>query len=328
MRWAIDFSIPASPFPISHTSKVLSLGSCFAQTIGSKMQAAKFDVLVNPFGTLFHPFNLADLLKQALAQAPMNPDGVVKREGVFVHYAAHSEVKGATRAELEENYTRQLLCLHHSLEKATHLVLTLGTAWIYQHRDYGRVANCHKQPASLFEKKLTSLEEMATDLREVMEKLLHVNPNLKIILTLSPVRHIKEGISENQLSKSLLRVLCAQLAQQLEPVTYFPAYEILVDELRDYRFYKSDLVHPSEEAENYIWEKWQNFSFSSETQQKVAEIQKIQLELAHRSFNPDSEAHRKFLQNLLGKLERMQVEVDFSEEIQEVKSRLDAPFSK
>jgi len=322
MRWAIDFPIPASPFSISHSSKVLSMGSCFAQTIGSKMQAAKFAVLVNPFGTLFHPLNLADFLRQALIQGQMDSLGVVEREGVFVHYAAHSDIKGSTRAELDENYTLQLIRLHQSLKEATHLVLTLGTAWIYQHKEFGRVANCHKQPASLFEKKLSSLEEMATDLREVLEKLLHVNPNLKIILTLSPVRHTKEGIPENQLSKSLLRVLCAQLEQQLEAVRYFPAYEILVDELRDYRFYKSDLVHPSEEAETYIWEKWQQVCFNPETQQKVAEIQKIQLELAHRSFNPDSEAHRKFLHNLLGKLERMQGEVSFSEEIQDVKSRL------
>jgi hypothetical protein len=322
MRWSIDFPIPTSPFPISHSSKVVSLGSCFAQTIGSKMQAAKFEVLVNPFGTLFHPLNLADLLKQAIPAAQMNPSGVVEREGVFVHYAAHSDVKGVTRAELEGNYTRQILALHHSLKEATHLVLTLGTACIYQHKEFGRVANCHKQSAVLFEKKLSSLDELVPELEAVLKKLLQQNPNLKIILTLSPVRHTKEGISENQLSKSLLRVLCAQLEQQLEAVTYFPAYEILVDELRDYRFYKSDLVHPTDEAENYIWEKWQQFSFSPETQQKVSEIQKIQLELAHRSFNPDSEAHRKFLHNLLGKLERMHGEVDFSEEIQDVKSRL------
>ncbi len=322
MRWSIDFPIPASPFPISHSSKVVSLGSCFAQTIGSKMQAAKFEVLINPFGTLFHPLNLADLLKQGIPAAQMDPLGVVEREGVFVHFGAHSDVKGVTRTELEENYTRQMLALHHSLKEATHLVLTLGTAWIYTHREYRRVANCHKQPAALFEKKLSSLEELENGLRPVLRFLTQLHPNLRIILTLSPVRHTKDGISENQLSKSLLRVLCAQLEQQLEAVTYFPAYEIMVDELRDYRFYKSDLVHPSEEAENYIWEKWQQFSFSPETQQKVAEIQKIQLELAHRSFNPDSEAHRKFLQNLLGKLERMQGEVDFSVEIQDVKSRL------
>ena len=322
MRWSIDFPIPASPFPIRHSSKVVSLGSCFAQTIGSKMQAAKFDVLVNPFGTLFHPLNLADLLSQALVQGQMDPLGVVEREGVFVHYGAHSDVKGGTQTELEACYNQQILRLNHALKEATHLVLTLGTAWIYQHKELGRVANCHKQPAALFEKKLSSMEELEKGLKPVVRLLNHTHPNLKIILTLSPVRHTKEGISENQLSKSLLRVLCAQLKQQLEAITYFPAYEILVDELRDYRFYKSDLVHPSEEAENYIWEKWQQFSFSLETQQKVAEIQKIQLELAHRSFNPDSEAHRKFLQNLLGKLERMQGEVDFSEEIQDVNSRL------
>ena len=328
MRWSIDFPIPASPSPISHSSKVLSLGSCFAQTIGSKMQAAKFDVLINPFGTLFHPVNLADLLSQALVQGQMDPSGVVEREGILVHYAAHSEVKGATWAELEENYTSQMLRLHHSLKGATHLLLTLGTAWIYRHKEFGRVANCHKQPSSLFEKKLSTLEELAPELESVLEELLQQHPNLNIILTLSPVRHTKEGISENQLSKSLLRVLCAQLEQRLEQVIYFPAYEIMVDELRDYRFYKSDLVHPSEEAENYIWEKWQQFSFGPETQQKVAEIQKIQLDLAHRSFNPNSHAHRKFLENLLGKLERMQGEVDFSKEIKAVKSRLDAPFSK
>ena len=323
MRWSIDFPIPASPFFISYTSKVVSLGSCFAQTIGSKMQAAKFEVLVNPFGTLFHPLNLADLLSQALVQAQMDQLGVVEREGVFVHYASHSDVKGDTRTELEASYNQQILRLHHSLKEATHLVLTLGTAWIYTHREYGRVANCHKQPATLFDKKLSSLEELEKGLRPVLRLLTHVHPNLKIILTLSPVRHTKEGISENQLSKSLLRVLCAQLEQHMEAVTYFPAYEIMVDELRDYRFYKSDLVHPSEEAENYIWEKWQQFSFGPETQQKVAEIQKIQLELAHRAFNPDSESHRKFLQNLLGKLERLQGEFDFSEEIQTVKYRLE-----
>uniref|UniRef100_UPI004048CAC9 GSCFA domain-containing protein n=1 Tax=Algoriphagus sp. TaxID=1872435 RepID=UPI004048CAC9 len=322
MRWSIDFPIPASPFPITHASKVVSLGSCFAQTIGSKMKAAKFDVLVNPFGTLFHPLNLSDLLKQAISAAQMDPDGVVEREGVFVHYGAHSDVKGGTRTELEENYTCQMLALHHSLKEATHLVLTLGTAWIYQHKEFGRVANCHKQAAALFEKKISSLDELALELESELEMLLLHNPNLKIILTLSPVRHTKEGVSENQLSKSLLRVLCAQLEQHNEAVTYYPAYEIMVDELRDYRFYKSDLVHPSEEAENYIWEKWQQFSFSQETRQKVVEIQKIQLDLAHRSFNPDSEAHRKFLQNLLGKLERMQGEFDFSKEIQDLTSRL------
>jgi hypothetical protein len=156
----------------------------------------------------------------------------------------------------------------------------------------------------------------------VLDNFSRVYPNLKINLTVSPVRHIKDGISENQLSKSMLRVLCANLERRMESVSYFPAYEVMMDELRDYRFYKTDRIHPTEEAENYIWEKWKSTVFSSETQLKVSEIQKVQLELTHRPFNPDSASHQKFLQNLLTKLERLNGEFDFSREIQEVKSKL------
>lgn len=322
MRWSIDFPIPDSPFPISHQSKILSMGSCFAQTIGQKMKNAKFDILVNPFGTLFHPLNLADLLDHALFQDSLEQDGVLARDGLFLHYAIHSDVVGKSPEELTELYSQKLSQTRSYLEKGTHLILTLGTAWIYEHETFGRVANCHKQPQKLFEKRLSSLEEMEMGLWSVLDNFSRAFPNLKIILTLSPVRHIKDGVSENQLSKSLLRVLCANLERRMSSVTYFPAYEIIMDELRDYRFYKSDLIHPSEEAEDYIWQKWQQSIFSEITREKVSEIQKVQVELAHRPFNPDTEAHRKFLQNLLVKLERLNAEFDFSEEIREVNSRM------
>lgn len=156
----------------------------------------------------------------------------------------------------------------------------------------------------------------------IFEKLSQTFPKLKIILTLSPVRHIKDGISENQLSKSLLRVLCAELERKFPQVSYFPAYEIMMDELRDYRFYKADLIHPSAEAEDYIWERWQNAIFSPKTRKAVQEIERIRLELAHRPFNPNTEAHRKFLQNLLAKLERLNEEFDFSEELESTKQTL------
>lgn len=323
MRWSIDFPIPDSPFPISHQSKILSMGSCFAQTIGQKMKNAKFDVLVNPFGTLFHPLNLADLLDHALFQDPLEKDGMLERDGLFLHYATHSDVVGKSPEELTELYFQKLSQTRSYLQQGTHLVLTLGTAWIYEHEIFGRVANCHKQPQKLFEKKLSSLEEMEMGLWSVLDNFSRAFPNLKIILTLSPVRHIKDGVAENQLSKSLLRVLCANLERRMSYVSYFPAYEIIMDELRDYRFYKSDLIHPSEEAEEYIWQKWQLAIFSEATREKVSEIQKVQLELAHRPFNPDTDAHRKFLQNLLAKLERLNNEFDFSEEIREVKSRIE-----
>ena len=322
MRWSIDFPIPESRFPVSHESKVLSIGSCFAQMIGQRMRDTKFDILVNPFGTIFHPLNLADLLDHALFGDPMDEKGILERDGLFLHYSTHSDVVGKTPEELTQTYEGQLRLARIFLEGASHLILTFGSAWIYTHESAGRVANCHKQAQRLFTKSISSLEEMEMVLWNVFDNISRTLPALKIILTLSPVRHIKDGVAENQLSKSMLRVLCANLERRIDTVSYFPAYEIMMDELRDYRFYKPDLIHPTEEAENYIWEKWQHSFFPEETRNKVDEIRKVQLELSHRPFNPESPSHRKFLQNLLSKLERLNVEFDFSKEIEQVTNQL------
>ncbi|GMQ26546.1 GSCFA domain-containing protein [Algoriphagus sp. oki45] len=316
MRWSLDFPIPASPFPITNQSKILSLGSCFAQVIGTKMKKSKMDVLINPFGTIFHPKILSQLLDHALFQDPIDESGILEREGLFFHYSAHSDLVGKSKAELSQLWKEKIQKTHQYLTSGTHLILTFGTAWNYEHHEFGAVANCHKQPQKLFEKRLSKLESMLFDLDTTLGNFSRVFPELKIILTVSPVRHIKDGITENQLSKSLLRVLCHELEKRFPSVHYFPAYEIMMDELRDYRFYKSDLIHPSEEAENYIWGKFSNSFFSKETREKINEIQKIQWELAHRPLNPESESHRKFLQNLKAKLERMNVEFDFSKEIE------------
>ncbi|RAI89442.1 GSCFA domain-containing protein [Algoriphagus yeomjeoni] len=323
MQWSTEFIIPESQFPISHQSKVLSLGSCFAQTIGQKMIDSKMNCLVNPFGTIFHPMILGDLLNHALFQDKMEENGVIERDGVFFYFGAHSDLHGFSKEDLEQKYAVKLAEVKEYLETGTHLILTFGTSWIYETEEFGRVANCHKLPQKQFSKKLVSLEAMVLHLGHVFGNFSRVYPNLKIILTVSPVRHIKDGIPENQLSKSLLRVLCNELEKRYHNIIYFPAYEILIDELRDYRFYKEDLIHPSEKAENYIWEKWSKAYFSQETQAKNQELQKIKLELAHRPLNPNSEAHQKFLQNLLQKLERLNEEFDFSEEMVMVQKQLE-----
>lgn len=323
MSWFLDFPIPASPFPITHQSKILSMGSCFAQTIGKKMSEAKFDVLVNPFGTIFHPLNLVDLLDYSMFGYPIDPEGILERDGLFLHYSTHSELLGKTPEDLMNQIEGRLRITRTYLQTGTHLILTLGTAWIYEHLEFGRVANCHKQPSKLFQKRLSTLEEMEFSLSTLLGNFSRAFPNLKIILTVSPVRHTKDGISENQVSKSLLRVLCYRLEREMSSVNYFPAYEIMMDELRDYRFYKPDLIHPSEEAEEYIWQKWLQTLLPIPSRQKVAEIQKIKQELAHRPFNPFTNAHRNFLQNLLHKLQHLNVEFDYSEEIQTVKSQLE-----
>ncbi|WP_425639583.1 GSCFA domain-containing protein [Algoriphagus yeomjeoni] len=323
MQWSTEFTIPESQFPISHQSKVLSMGSCFAQTIGQKMIDSKINCLVNPFGTIFHPMILGDLLNHALFQDKMEENGVIERDGVFFYFGAHSDLQGFSKEDLEQKYAVKLAEVKEYLETGTHLILTFGTSWIYETEEFGRVANCHKIPQKQFKKKLVPLEAMVLHLGHVFGNFSSVYPNLKIILTVSPVRHIKDGIPENQLSKSLLRVLCNELEKRHHNITYFPAYEILIDELRDYRFYNADLIHPSEEAENYIWEKWSKAYFSQETQAKNQELQKIKLELAHRALNPKSDAHQKFLQNLLQKLERLNEEFDFSEEMVMVQKQLE-----
>ncbi|MBN7812538.1 GSCFA domain-containing protein [Algoriphagus sp. H41] len=322
MRWSIDFPIPASASPIPHSAKILSLGSCFAQTIGMKMRNAKFDILVNPFGTIFHPLSLVDLISQSLSGEPINPTGILERDGLYLHYSAHSDLREKSAEALASSFQAKVREMQAYLQTGDFLILTLGTAWLYEHQELGRVANCHKQPQKLFAKRLTELKEMQAEMEAVLEKIHEENPRLQVILTVSPVRHIKDGVAENQLSKSLLRVLCGRLEAKFAQVSYFPAYEVMMDELRDYRFYKPDLIHPSEEAEDYIWKRWRETHFSPETQKSVTEIEKIGLELAHRPFNPDTEAHGKFLRKLLEKLERLNGQFDFSKEIEEVTLRL------
>lgn len=324
MQWFTPISIPKSPFPISHQSKILSMGSCFAQTIGQKLVDHKFDCLVNPFGTIFNPYSLVKILEAALFQEAFDEVDSVERDGLFFHYSSHSDLVADSKEVLIQKLLTQRNLVQEYLAEGTHLILTLGTAWVYELIESGEtVANCHKQPASKFIKRMMTLEEMKDKLWLLFDKFSRAYPDLKIILTVSPVRHTKDGIPENQLSKSLLRVLCHELEKRNSRVTYFPAYEILIDELRDYRFYKEDLIHPSAEAENYIWEKWQASNFSKETQSIVEEIRKINQELSHRALNPTSDSHRKFLKNLLQKLERLNGEVDFSREINEVKSLID-----
>jgi hypothetical protein len=324
MQWSTEFTIPESQFPISHQSKILSMGSCFAQTIGQKMIDAKMDCLVNPFGTIFNPRSLEMLLEGAMFCDRFEDEAIVERDGLFFHYSSHSDLVADTKEELLRKLKIQQDLTRNHLETGTHLILTFGTAWVYELEEWGTVANCHKQPSAKFNKRLLSLGEMEDRLGLLFDNFSRVYPNLKIILTVSPVRHTKDGIPENQLSKSLIRVLCSQLENHFCFVSYFPAYEVMIDELRDYRFYKADLIHPSEVAENYIWEKWSNSYFSTETKEKVIQIQKVKLELAHRPLNPKSEAHQKFLQNLLQKLERLSTEFDFSNEINQVQNQLDS----
>ncbi|MBN7818001.1 GSCFA domain-containing protein [Algoriphagus pacificus] len=323
MQWTTSFEIPSFPNLVTHEDKILSMGSCFAESMGKRMLDSKFDILINPFGTIFNPISLQKLLKMALESSAFPGDLYLEREDLHFHYLAHSQVMGFSLEELRGKLAGELSLTKDYLENGNLLILTLGTAWIYELAESGeQVANCHKQPGNLFKKRLLSLTEMSDTLASTFSELFEFNPQLNIILTLSPVRHTKDGIPENQLSKSILRVLCADLSSQFDKVSYFPSYEIMVDELRDYRFYKPDLIHPTTQAEDYIWKKWKKSVLSEETYKLAEQIEKIKTELSHRPFNPKSESHQKFLRNLKEKLERLNTQFDFSSELEKVNAEL------
>lgn len=320
-----ELHLPPQAPPLSLQSRVLTLGSCFAEVIGQKMQQYKVDSLVNPFGTIYNPLSLFKLLEAALDPEQEFRGELVERDGLWYAYDLHSAYAAPSRPALLARVREGLQQTHDFLRQADLVILTFGTAVGYIHRESGQlVANCHKIPQRAFHKTLLSLPDMEAAFSGLQARLLQLNPALRLLLTLSPVRHLKETLEGNSVSKALLRVLCHQLQQQYPGVQYFPAYELLLDDLRDYRFYKADLIHPTEVAETYIWEKFRAAYFNGPFQLFSSEWDKIRQALAHRPFQPGSAAHRQFLHHTLLKLQQLHQQVDCSAEIAQVKNQLSA----
>jgi hypothetical protein len=308
---------------LSLHSRVITLGSCFAEVIGQQIQQYKVPVLVNPFGTIYNPLSLFKLIGAALHPGQDFSGQLVEREGRWYAYDLHSSFSAPTQVALLALVRERLQQAHDFLQQADLLILTFGTALGYIHRESGQlVANCHKIPQRAFDKTLLSLADMEAAFASIQGPLAAFNPKLRLLFTLSPVRHLKDTLEGNSLSKSLLRVLCHQLQQQYPAVSYFPAYELLLDDLRDYRYYQADLIHPTEVAEQYIWEKFRETYFDVAFQQFSTQWDKIRQALAHRPFQPGSASHHQFLHKLLQQLQQLQQQVDCSAEIAQVKNQL------
>jgi len=283
---------------IDHRMKLLTIGSCFSENIGLRLQSNKFKALANPFGTVYNPLSIFKLL----GSDEIDQSKFVEVGGRFYHLDFHSQFTAKDKKTLETVLRLKMKEVAEHIASTKVLFVTLGTAFVYESTDSGEVvANCHKIPQKQFRKRLLSLVEMKDAFNKLTTYLERINPALQYIFTVSPVRHIKDGIAENQLSKALLRVLCHELSCAND-VSYFPAYEMMMDDLRDYRFYKTDMIHPSEMAEDYIWDKFQQVYFSDQTQKILKEWAKIQTALAHRPFSPEAENHQKFLKGQLNKL--------------------------
>src|SRR5690554_5763773 len=287
-------------FPIDYKSEVFSIGSCFAENISKKLDYFKLKNKANPFGVLFHPLAIEKVLEKALQQVPFTENDIFFHNELWHSFDVHSEFSSTDKNELLEQLNQTLSETRIVLEKSTHIIVTLGTSWVYRYSQTGKiVANCHKVPQKEFSKELLSSEQITKSL----ERIISLFQDKKIIFTISPVRHIKDGFFENNVSKSNLFVALQEVLS--ENVNYFPSYEIVMDELRDYRFFSEDMLHPNQIAIDYIWERFSKHYLSENALQISKEIDFVQKALNHKPFNPNTEAHKKFVESTQKRIERL-----------------------
>lgn len=292
---------------IDFTSRIMCLGSCFSTHISDKLFYNGFQVKSNPFGIFFHTLAIEKLIQNALNQKCYDESDVFFLNERWHCFDAHSDISNSDKDEILSDLNRISEQTAGDIVNATHITITLGTSWCYRNEISGEVvANCHKVPQNEFKKHLLSVAEIKACLINVTSLIRFKNPKVKFIFTVSPVRHIKDGIVENQRSKSNLIVALHNFLDDNSDVFYFPSYEIMMDELRDYRFYTDDMLHPTSLAINYIWEIFSKHLICKTTTADQNEIRAIRSSLLHRPFNPSSDAHQKFLAQLRSRIAAIQ----------------------
>jgi len=296
---------------IDYHSKLFLIGSCFSENIGNRLSYYKFQTNINPFGVLFHPKAIEKLILKILNKEPFTEKDVFFFNEHWHSFDVHSSLSNPHKETLLYNLNTILTEAYQQLKTTTHFIITLGTSWVYKHTTSDKiVANCHKISQKEFSKELLSVDQISESLQTIFTSLKNINADISVIFTTSPVRHLKDGFIENMRSKSHLisgihNFLTSTSTNQTNNCFYFPSYEIMMDELRDYRFYKEDMIHPNKTAINYIWEKFNTSWVSEQAQKTLEKVETIQKGLAHKPFNPNSEAHLKFLENLEQKKETL-----------------------
>ena len=293
--------------PITYDSKIMLLGSCFAESMGKKFDYFKFENTTNPFGIIFNPVSLAKLIERSVQKEYFTEDDIFFYNDLWQCYEVHSELSHPDKAIFLSNLNSIVELTHRHIGSLTHCIITLGTSWVYRNIETNEiVANCHKVPQKQFSKELLSPEIIAQSIESILFTISVVNPNCNFVFTVSPVRHIKDGFAENTLSKAhLIAALHKTINYLPSPISYFPSYEIMMDELRDYRFYAEDLLHPNQTAIDYIWILFfENYISESEfgLMNQICEVQRA---LQHRPFNPNTESHLRFLEQLNLKIDQI-----------------------
>jgi len=297
---------------INYHSKLVLLGSCFAENIAEKFSYYKFQNKVNPLGVLFHPIAILELLTRAHHNTPYTEKEVFFSNGCWQSFQAHSRLNSTSQSATLKNLNTALKSTQNQLKNASHVILTFGTSWVYKHiESKSIVANCHKQPQKEFEKSILSVQQLEDSFNAILSTLKAFNPNVSVLFSISPVRHLKDGFVENNQSKAHLIAALHSVINTTNNTHYFPSYELLMDELRDYRFYKEDMVHPSPIAIDYIWQKFKSVWIHDETNSIMEEVSQLQKGFAHKPFNPLTPEHATFLSTLAKKAQVLETQFPF-----------------
>ena len=312
-----------SSIKIDYQSKILTLGSCFSDSIGQRLTEAKFQSEVNPYGTIFNPLSIFELMELSLERSEVLDAAVLKRDGYYLNYKFHSSFRAKTKDTLHKRMEEALTKVAQQLKEANFIFITLGTAWVYeQNKSHMLVANCHKTPQKEFTRRLLSVEEIVPAFFALKEVINQFNPEVQFIFTVSPVRHTRDTLKLNSVSKSVLRSAAYYMEDMAPDVHYFPAYEIMMDDLRDYRFYEKDLIHPNEQAIDYIWEQFIQTYLAKKDQATLEKWNKLRMALNHKPFNPKSGGHQKFLSKTLDQLRQLGKELPLDKEIENLNKQL------
>ena len=312
MNFTTKIPIAKSDAPIDYSSRIVSLGSCFAENMGEKFDFFKFQNTTNPFGIIFNPISIEKIIDRAINLNYFTEDDLFFHNELWHCYEVHSDLSNDNKEVFLSNLNQILKETNQKLTSATHIIITYGTSWVYKLKSTGTiVANCHKVPQNQFDKEFLSVEEIEKSIQNNLDLIQKVNPNCNVIFTISPVRHLKDGFVENQRSKAHLITALHTSISHLPTSMYFPSFEIQMDELRDYRFYAQDMLHPNSVAIDYIWERFCECTVAEEANPIMQEVASIQKGMAHRPFHPQSISHTKFLQNLSEKAAQLKEQFPF-----------------
>lgn len=315
----LDINIPVSKETISYREPILLTGSCFTEHIGNSLHDLKFNILQNPNGILFDPASVASSLVSYVQNKQYTADDLFYLNEVWQSWQHHSRFSHIDQVTCLQQINGSQQRAHQFLKTAKWVVITLGSSFSYRLAENAQpVANCHRAPGQWFRKHMMSIEETNTALDNSLYQLFHFNPSLRIIFTVSPVRHIRDGVIENNRSKARLLEVVHHLVNKFDRLYYFPAYELVIDVLRDYRFYDIDMVHPNYPATHFVLEKFMNHFTDAEAQQVAAEVQKIMIARKHKAFHPATEAHKKFLQAHKQKAMELQEKYTFLDLAEEI----------